>query len=97
MAVSGLQSSTRPRRLAHLHIGMLVRKMTTWIEAMMTIVHLIPIPVVTQSNAKKVRTKLKKFLKMIIMVNPSIARSPREKGRKENRVSDLIRQSSKQG
>jgi len=37
-------------------------------------------PVVTQSNAKKVRTKLKKFLKMIIMVNPSIARSPRRKG-----------------
>jgi hypothetical protein len=58
-------------------MGMLSRQTTSWTEATALKMGVALVLVSTsQSNARMVRPQLKTFLKMIMQVNPSMAKSP---------------------
>jgi hypothetical protein len=58
-------------------MGMLSRQTPSWIQARVLNRGVALVPAVTsQSKAFRVRAKLKMFLKMIMQVKPSIAKSP---------------------
>lgn len=64
-------------RRDNVHMGMVNKQATSWTvpSALKTGVAASPF-VISQSNALKVRAKLKMFLKMIRHVKPSMAKSP---------------------
>jgi hypothetical protein len=79
VSVGTLCLSILVSELLNLHIGMLSTQITTCTEpsALNTGVALVEFSI-SQSYALKVRAKLKKFLKMIWLVKPSMVRSPKE-------------------